>query len=474
MAGTSRLSDVARHIVQPAGIVDSDWWDVEASCSALGLRFDRWQDGLGALVLATGEDGNYAADTAVISIPRQVGKTYLIGCIAFAMCIRQPGTTVIWTAHRFKTARESFTAMKALARKAVIAPEVERIANANGEEGIHFANGSRVLFGARENGFGLGFATVGVLVLDEAQRLTSKAMDDLIPTTNAHPNPLILLTGTPPRPTDPGDVFRQLRDDALSGESQGTLFVEISADQDAALDDRDQWRKANPSYPHRTGERAILRMLKNLSPDSFRREALGIWDERAHKPVVTRPAWNDMTAHGLLPDIPAAALGVDAGKDGVLYLAGCWMDGDEPHIELLPLPTDLNAAAELVAARAGRRIPIVGHTSSPAKALLQLLAARKANVKVTSGPDMATATGLFIDDIKAGRLTHAGQKQLTDGLQTARTKPYGDAGSVVWDFTSDGVPPVIAATLARFGASTKRPRTSGERAPRKGREAVLL
>jgi hypothetical protein len=43
-----------------------------------------------------------------------------------------------------------------------------------------------------------------------------------------------------------------------------------------------QWRKANPSFPHRTGEGAILRMRKLLgSVESFQAvRALGIWDER--------------------------------------------------------------------------------------------------------------------------------------------------------------------------------------------------
>jgi hypothetical protein len=63
-----------------------------------------------------------------------------------------------------------------------------------------------------------------VLVLDEAQILTSNAMDDLVPTMNQVANPLVILTGTPPRPTDPGEVFAQLRTDALDGESDGTLY----------------------------------------------------------------------------------------------------------------------------------------------------------------------------------------------------------------------------------------------------------
>jgi phage terminase large subunit-like protein len=43
------------------------------------------------LILSQRADGEYAADTIVVSIPRQVGKTYLIACIIFALCLMKPG-----------------------------------------------------------------------------------------------------------------------------------------------------------------------------------------------------------------------------------------------------------------------------------------------------------------------------------------------------------------------------------------------
>ena len=57
------------------------------------------------LILAQNAAGaEYAADTIVISIPRQVGKTFLIGAILFALCLMKPGLRVIWTAQVKDTA----------------------------------------------------------------------------------------------------------------------------------------------------------------------------------------------------------------------------------------------------------------------------------------------------------------------------------------------------------------------------------
>lgn len=459
MAGTSRLSEVARHVIQPADIVDSLWWDVEATCTGLGLTFDRWQDGLGSLILATREDGTYAADTSVVSIPRQVGKTYLLGCIAFALCLRQPNTTVIWTAHRFKTARETFTSMKAMARKTSVAPEIARIANANGEEGIYFENGSRVLFGARENGFGLGFAGVGVLVLDEAQRLSSKAMDDLIPTTNAHPNPLILLTGTPPRPTDPGEVFTMLRQEALAGESEGTLYVEISADRGADLDDREQWQRANPSYPHRTPERSILRMRKNLSEASFRREALGVWDELTKQfSPINGALWSDRADVGPVDGTKPDGLAVDMSHSRHISVGACWLEAESAHVEEVWAGIDESAAVDWVAARAGRRTLVLIDSMSPAASMVPALKARGVKVHAGTSSDMSKACGLVASEIEGGTLTHADQESVNAAREGARRRAIGSAGGWGYDRSNPSVniAPLVAVSLARLGASMKK------------------
>lgn len=271
-SGTLRLSDLARHVVLPEAIASTGWPSVRAKCLELGVRFDPWQDGLGRAILAKRGDGKYAAGIGgvVISIPRQVGKTYTVGAITFALCILHPGLTVVWTAHRLKTAGETFNSMQGMSRRQKIAPFVEQVFTGSGDEEVRFRNCSRILFGARERGFGRGFAEVDVEVFDEAQILTERALDDMIPATNQSKYPagaLLFFIGTPPKPTDPGEAFTAKRTKALGGKSKDMLFVEFSADRDADPDDRKQWAKANASFPLRTPVEAMLRMQENLSAD---------------------------------------------------------------------------------------------------------------------------------------------------------------------------------------------------------------
>jgi hypothetical protein len=84
-----------------------------------------------------------------MSIPRQVGKTFTVGSIIFALCLLFPGSMVLWTAHRTRTSNETFRSMKGLAGRSKIKPHVRAIRSVNGEQEIEFRNGSRILFGAR-------------------------------------------------------------------------------------------------------------------------------------------------------------------------------------------------------------------------------------------------------------------------------------------------------------------------------------
>lgn len=315
---SSGLLPEARHLVLPKGIESSGFPAVRETCRRVGIEFDRWQQDLNRCLLAKNAGGLYAADTAVISIPRQVGKTYDIGAVAFALCIATPGLTVVWTAHRFKVARESFNEMRGWAKRSRLAPHIDYddITTAAGNECIPFRNGSRIVFAARERGAIRGFTKVGMLVLDEAQILTEAALSDLVPTTNQAANPLVILMGTPPKPTDPGEVFTRLRAEALSGESDDVLYVELSADFGADPDDRRQWRKANPSYPDRTPARAIQRLRKLLSVEDFLREGLGIWppDGVQQWQVIPEAAWRGRQV-GRFSLADPVALAVDITPD---------------------------------------------------------------------------------------------------------------------------------------------------------------
>lgn len=427
------------------------------TCNRLGWGFDRWQADAGRLILAKRADGTYAADTTCISIPRQVGKTYLVACIIFALCLLKPGLTVIWTAHRKTTARETFDQFDGMAKRPKVAAHIRQVLHGKGDEAIHFNNGSRILFGARESGFGRGFAGVDILVCDEGQILPDSTLEDLGATQNTAPNPLFFVMGTPPRPRDAGEFFTLLRQEALDGESDATLYIETSADRGTDPMDPDQLRKANPSYPHRTTHRALLRLRKKLkNDDAWNREARGIWDEitKQFSPI-NGAMWGELVDVGPSDGTKPAALAVDMSHGRAISVGACWLEDTSAHVEEVWAGVDEPAAVEWVAARAGKKTPVLIDSQSPAASMIPALKARKVKVHSGSAGDMAKACGLVKSDVEAGRLTHADQESVNDAREGARKRAIGTAGGWGYDRSNPSVniAPLVAVTLARLGAS---------------------
>lgn len=448
----------ARHVVLPDGIVSSGMPAARATCAKVGLGLDPWQIGVARCILAKDAHGLYAADTVVLSIPRQVGKTYLIGALVFADCIINPGTTTVWTAHRFKVARETFNALKGTALSAPMVPHVdpEDIYTAAGNESITFRNGSRIVFAARERGAIRGFSKVRRLILDEAQILTEAAMADLAPTMNQAENPQMILMGTPPKPTDPGETFTNLRTEALAGQSEGVVYIEFAADPAAEMGDRKAWRDANPSYPHRTPGKAIERLRKLLSnDDDFRREALGIWvDEQSTKAALPYGAWLDMAD----PDAPRgteAVFGVDVAEDRSAWVAVAWRRPDGAPQVMLADP-DPVPAFRLV----DRCVELGKRWSSPfvpPKAFEADLEREGVRIEPMKQGEFPVACGAFADAVAEGRIRHGNQPALNEAVRLARWRSAGTSGERAWQLKdAPEVGPLAAATRALHGLTAER------------------
>lgn len=480
-SGTPRLSEQAKHLVVPSGIVSTGWPGVRRTCvEKLGITFDPWQDGAGRVILAKREDGTLAAmvDGVGMSLPRQAGKTYLIAALVFALCVNTPGLLVIWTAHHGGTSSETFLALQGFAKRAKIAPHVRQVFTGSGDEEIRFHNEARILFGAREHGFGRGIPGVDVLIFDEAQILSDKAMSNMLATMNTSRFGLHLYLGTPPKPEDAGrsETFKRMRREALAGTLEDGAWIEFGADPDAADDDRQQWRKANPSFPKRTPVQSMLRLQRKLTAADFRREALGVWDENVTvKRAITDEVWSAVAGTAPVEGVPS--YGVKFSVDGAtvsLAVAVKHEDG-RCHVELVKhLPA--SKSGELVAWltdgdsprwRKAAQVVVDGKAGAGAfeSALREAKVARTVIIRPTA--DQYTAAHkMFSDAIDAEALTqfapHGEPLDLAVAHATKRT--IGNQGGWGWGANSEDfdITPLDAVTLAFWAAMTTK-RQPGKR-----------
>lgn len=427
-SGTRKLSDVARHVVVPSGIVSTGYPSVRDKCRDLGIVHDDWQQGLGRLILGKRLDGKYAATVGGVglSIPRQVGKTFTVGSILVALCLLFPRLTVLWTAHRTRTSNETFAAMKAMTSRSRVKPFMLMPRSVNGEQEIRFRNGSRILFGAREQGFGRGFAEVDVEVFDEAQILTDKAIDDMIPAANQSKHPagaLVFFMGTPPRPIDPGEAFTRMRQEALSGGDGDSVWVEFSADEAAKPDDWEQVAKANPSFPERTPREAILRMRKHLGEESFMREGLGIWDGTTS----ALPGWLRRFTRDAPPEPIAIGLAVSLDLAwGSIGAAGIRRDGlvHADAVERRRGSTWLIGEAKRI--QAEHDCLVVVDEKCPDADLITALKDEGVMVTVAKLSDCLEAHSWLVKANKEDRIRHGNTTELNDAIECASERSVGD------------------------------------------------
>jgi hypothetical protein len=436
-SSTPRLSEAARHFILPKGIATTGWRSTRETCLRVGITFDPWQNGAGSAILGKRADRLYAAEAVVMSIPRQVGKTFLIGAIIFALCLANPRTLVLWTAHRVPTANETFGSMKAMVEQPKLRPHIISATAPAGNGVIKFRNGSRILFGAREKGFGRGFQKVAIVVYDEAQILTQAALDDMVPATNTHPNPLVFFIGTPPKPADPSDVFLNMRHEALNGNENDYIYIEFSADENADPSDRDQWAKANPSYPHRTSARSMLRMKRLLGPESFLREGLGIWDRVGGLGVFTAGAWArcfiGYSADGetLEPVGELMALGIAADLDQTWLSLGAAGGNDGKHhlgsVMRMRADTEAEAfAAEVKRIQDQYDVPVAIDKKGPASFAIPVL--QEAGVQLTflGLEDFVQACSDLRTAVEQGLVTHGNYADLNAAVDAAGWRKVGD------------------------------------------------
>src|SRR5690606_19051462 len=144
---------------------------------------------------------------------------------------------------------------------------------------------------------------------------------------------------------DPSEAFTRMRQEAWSGTLRDAAWIEFGADPGANPNDRKQWAKANPSYPHRTPAESIERLQRKLKPESFLREGLGIWEDMARGSVFGPGKWD--ACKGPLPTgVELGALGlalslnaekaslVGAGAAGARLLVKPLQSGDRKSTRL--------------------------------------------------------------------------------------------------------------------------------------------
>ena len=393
------------------------------------------------------------------------------------------GSRIMHTAHRVKTAKESFSRLVRYFTDdshPELADLVERIRYTNGEESIQLRNGGLVQFSARSRAGARGVADVQLLVFDEAQDLTDEQQEAILYTLAASStgDRQMVMCGTPPDPSSPGTVFARVRRAALSTDPPaGTCWhewgvVELPARGASFADLVDDVYAANPSMGLTLDEAWTEREFDQSDLAGFSRERLGWWAPEAGEtpPAIPPAVWE-------AAEIPAigdgyagvSAFGVKFSPDGAEYaLAGCKMARDRSGcaFELVEVGTTERGTrplANALADRAGRASVVVVDGMNGASALCDNLGEARVPRGYVVRPrtaDVVAASQGLLDAVTDGFARHSAQPALDEAAAAATVRPIGNRGG--WGF--DGSIAMEACALAVWGArSTRRDPTRRQR-----------
>jgi phage terminase large subunit-like protein len=242
---------------------------------------------------------------------------------------------------------------------------------------------------------------------------------------------------------------------AEAGLTDTSCYVEYSAAADADPADPATWAGCNPAMGQTITESAIDAEYASMDLVEFKRARLCQWTSQIVPPVVPLDTWSALTdLRAAAPDRICAAFDVGPERARAsVAVAGRRPDG-KFFVELvynLPgtewVPSHLADLVEKYHPQAVLCDPIGG-----AGSLIPELVERRVDVTKVSAQEHAQACGRWFDLVVQGNLVHRGQRELLSALDGAVKRSLGDAWAWSRKSSSVDISPLVAATIALWGA----------------------
>lgn len=440
------------------------------------------------LLLSRNIDGSPAALTIGIAKPRQNGKSYSARYYAIYMADFEH-RQVLYSAHHSTTTNKMFKAMCNLFENSERYPEfardVKRISHVRGYEGIYFKDwvdedgnirdGGCIEFATRTNSGSRG-GTYTVIIIDEAQELTTDQQEAILPTISAGSDlkdkskmPQQIYIGTPPSPTCNGTVFAKMHEEAHAASKAGTVwwlewaYVGDIEKIDSYEDAIEMAYQSNPAMGFRIAEKTVRNEYETMSPDGFARERLGWWTPNIVKQVdyaIDPKLWEACKSSKLKPE-GKTAYGIRFSSDGaIVCVAGAVMDSKgNVRISLIdskPTGYGLQWLADWLNQRYDKACCVVIDGKNNVDVLVDKISGTwkiKGSIIRPKTKDVIASVGMLTNAISEGTLTWYEKQEVLNESALNVTKRSIQGG---WGFGGEYATPIEACALAVFGVKTSR------------------
>jgi phage terminase large subunit-like protein len=393
--------------------------------------------------------GDFRRKTMGLLIARQNGKTHLARMLILAHLFLWDSKMVIGMSSNRNMALDTFRQVaNAILDNDFLKDQVKQIRYANGQESITTLKGNRyqIVAATRDGSRGL---TANFLFIDELREISEEGWKAARPTTRATGGQTLVCSNA-------GDaysiVLNDLRERALSYPSPTLGWYEYSAPPHCKVDDRNAWAMANPSLGKLIDEETLEEAVATNPINNTRTEMLCQWVDSMTSPFTTQmvtdtsdsnlqitPGGNIVFAIDVSPSKRSGAL--LAGKlnqaTGKIELGLMQLWTSDVAIDDLKMAADVHAWAQKFKPR------VIMYDKYATASIAQRLQQSGQKMEDCSGQSFYQACGEILDAFVNVRLTHSGQKELTDswfsvgaktndaGWRIVRRKSAGDVTSAI-------------------------------------------
>lgn len=430
---------------------------IGAIAAKLGQPLMPWQQ----LVADVGgeidpDTGLPAYREVVFTVPRQSGKTTVILSWQIQRAHGWDGPQrIVYSAQTGNDARKKLIEDQVpLLQPRKKALGIQRILRGMGNEAVEFVNGSRIVLLASMADSGHG-KTIDLAVRDELFADMDDRRDQaMIPAMATRPAAQILTAST--MGTDESIPLNRAiergRFAVDSGSRSGIAYFEWSAAPDEDPDDPATWRGCMPALGRTISEGVVRHARDTMSDGEFRRAFLNQLTKSDER-VIPQGAWDAVCDEGAAP-VGQLVFSVDVNPERSAAAIVAASVGPMPVAELV----DHRASTGWIVERARELSGRHGGTwvvdgAGPAGSLIPDLERAGLKVHPLSSRELIEACANLYDNVLGGQVQIRRNPKLDEAAAGAAKRTVGDAWAWTRKRAGADISPLVAATLALWGAA---------------------
>lgn len=440
---------------------------VAAIAAMLGRPLMPWQQYVADVATERLDDGSYAYPVVVVTVPRQSGKTLLLGAVLAERCITSDDHQALYTAQTGKDARERWRDLVKLVMGSPLR-ELVRIRRSQGSERMEFPDSGSMLGVFAPTVDSLHGYTPPTVCLDEAYAHSEDEGDALMaaiePAQQTLPHRQVWIVST--RGTALS-VFLHGWIERGRGGSPGVALFDWGAREDQDPRDPVDLMAFHPALglPDGLGNGTTPERIlaSKLSPSAYER-AYGNRETVTESHTIPAGAWADLASDQAPPGDAPLTLTYDLAYDRSAASIGVsWRDADgKLQHKLIRWQLGVAWVAEEVADLAdrwhGRVAAVASDDTGPAREVTDQLRKLQlrgpaADPRILTSRELTVAWGELLEGIRTHGFGHCGDGHLADAAAAVVPRPVLDAFAPSRRYSPGDIAPLMTAVVGLYVAA---------------------